>query len=120
MSFAMKNSLVPDKFTFLIFLSPLCVEFPAAPMLLGTPGPGKRRDMPWLFWNEMYVPGQMGCESSCLAEYLTPEVCSLSPSWDVFMSLPSAQLLSLSQPCRTFTSLNFTPSSYSESCIGKG
>lgn len=116
----MKNSLVPDKFTFLIFLSPLCVEFPAAPMLLGTPGPGKRRDMPWLFWNEMYVPGQMGCESSCLAEYLTPEVCSLSPSWDVFMSLPSAQLLSLSQPCRTFTSLNFTPSSYSESCIGKG
>lgn len=49
----MNNSLVPDECAFLISLSPLCAEFPAAPVPLRTPCPGKCLDMPWLVWNKV-------------------------------------------------------------------
>jgi len=44
----MNNGLVPDECAFLISLSPLCAEFPAAPVPLGTPCPGKCLEVPWL------------------------------------------------------------------------
>lgn len=49
----MNNSLVPNECAFLISLSPLCAEFPAAPVPLGTPHPGKCLDVLWLVWNEV-------------------------------------------------------------------
>lgn len=51
----MSNSLVLDECAFLVSSSPLCAEFPAAPVPRGTPCPDKCLDMLWLVWNKVCV-----------------------------------------------------------------
>lgn len=90
-----------------LFLSSLCrISSSGNSLPLGTPCPGKSLDLLWLVWNKACA-----LWSARVCEQLPSRECDAWGLWPlhklVCVRVPSAQLLSLSQPCRTFTSLNF-------------